>query len=295
MAFVRAILGLCFAAAGFLVIDGEGKGYRTGQEVYESIEAVCVIRESEMENIWNNTKSVWEETGTLEESRREKSAKETEENERTERESTFAETGEERPETKEQPDTSRICQVNFQMLQEINPEVVAWIEIPGTRVSYPVLFRYGDTDFYLTHLANGEEGKQGAIHIDGKGKAGIESRNVLIYGHNLLDYSMFSSLHSYKKEDFYQAYPYIYLHMPDGTKRQYRIAACMVTEGIANEWYRYAFEDDIAVQEYYDCFRQKSLYDTGTRLNACEGRQTILLSTCYRRQYRRLILAVRQY
>lgn len=270
MVFMKAILGLGLTATGILLTGWEAEKYQKGQKLYAFVEASCVIRETETETVCEDIIRTRQDPGLPEKQQKENVYEE------------------------EKPDTSQIDQIDFGALQEINPDVTAWIEIPGTKVSYPVLFRYGDTNYYLTHLMDGREGKQGAIHIDGSGPDGIESQNVLIYGHNLMDSSMFSSLHSYKRESFYRNYPYIYLHMPDGTKRQYRIAACMVTEGIETEWYRYAFEDDADAQAYYDLFQQKSLYDTKTKLDAEEGRQTILLSTCYRRQCRRMILAVRE-
>ena len=35
------------------------------------------------------------------------------------------------------------CPVNFTKLQGENPDIFAWIQIPGTRIDYPVLCRLG--------------------------------------------------------------------------------------------------------------------------------------------------------
>ena len=42
--------------------------------------------------------------------------------------------------------------INFQLLQKINPEICAWVQIPGTRIDYPVARHEGeDQSFYLNH------------------------------------------------------------------------------------------------------------------------------------------------
>ncbi len=192
-----------------------------------------------------------------------------------------------------QAQQSQIAAVNFSVLQAGNPDCAAWIEIPGTRISYPVMYRAGDGAFYLTHTYELSETKAGAIHIDGACE-GIDSRNLLIYGHTLLDGSMFTDLHRYKNPRFYQQHPFIYLHLPDGTVRRYLIAACVLTQGEQESFYLWDFKDDFSAQAYYDQFAEQALYPTGVSVTADSQKQTLVLSTCTRRIYRRLIFAVEQ-
>lgn len=186
---------------------------------------------------------------------------------------------------------SRIAAIDFASLQAGNPDCVAWLEIPGTRISYPVMYREGDGGYYLTHTYEQTEAKAGAVHIDGA-SAGTDSRNMLVYGHTLLDGTMFSDLHKYKNQSFYQHHPYIYLHLPDGSVRRYQVAACVLTEGEQSCFYLWDFADDTSAQAYYDRFMEQSLYPTGISVDAGEGKRTLVLSTCTRRIYRRLIFAI---
>lgn len=188
---------------------------------------------------------------------------------------------------------SQIAAVRFSILLAGNPDCAAWIEIPGTRISYPVMHRKGDGMFYLTHTYELKEAKAGAIHIDGACD-GIDSRNLLIYGHTLLDGSMFTDLHRYKNPHFYQEHPFIYLHLPDGTVRQYRIAACVLTQEEQEGFYLWDFKDNASAQAYYDRFLEQALYPTGVSVTADFQKQTLVLSTCTQRTYRRLIFAVEQ-
>lgn len=184
-----------------------------------------------------------------------------------------------------------IVYIDFAGLQALNPDIAAWIRIPGTNVDYPVMFRAEDSGYYLTHTTEGKRAKVGAIHLDGA-SAGTESRNLIIYGHDLLDGSMFSSLHRYESKRFYEEHPYVYLYLPDGSIRQYRIASVILIERADTSLYMVDFCDDETAQTYYDMLLERSIYYTGTRVTASEEKQTILLSTCYKKQWKRLILAV---
>ena len=63
-----------------------------------------------------------------------------------------------------QPDTNdgeyEYLQIDFDGLRKVNPDVIAWIDIPGAGISYPVL-KGEDNSYYLTHLASGQFGISG--------------------------------------------------------------------------------------------------------------------------------------
>ena len=61
-------------------------------------------------------------------------------------------------ETPEEVAEQGFLQVDFNKLEEINPDVIAWIEIPGLEISYPVV-QGRDNDYYLHHLITGENHK----------------------------------------------------------------------------------------------------------------------------------------
>lgn len=65
-------------------------------------------------------------------------------------------------ETPEEVAEQGFLQVDFNKLEEINPDVIAWIEIPGLEISYPVV-QGRDNDYYLHHLITGENHKSGSI------------------------------------------------------------------------------------------------------------------------------------
>lgn len=110
-------------------------------------------------------------------------------------------------ETPEEVAEQGVLQVDFNKLEEINPDVIAWIEIPGLEISYPVV-QGRDNDYYLHHLITGENHKSGSIFMDFQNQEDLSDRNTIIYGHNMKDGSMFGTLNQYQSQALYRNYPY---------------------------------------------------------------------------------------
>lgn len=67
-------------------------------------------------------------------------------------------------------------QVDFNKLEEINPDIIAWIEIPGLEISYPVV-QGKDNEYYLHHLITGEKHKSGSIFMDFHNQEDLSDRD----------------------------------------------------------------------------------------------------------------------
>jgi len=97
------------------------------------------------------------------------------------------------------PDKDFLADMDIRKLQEVNPDVLGWILIPGTEISYPLL-QAGDNSYYLKHSWDGEENSCGSIFYDYRSSP--EDWNAVIYGHNMRNGSMFAGLHNYEEENF---------------------------------------------------------------------------------------------
>ena len=108
-------------------------------------------------------------------------------------------------------------------LKEINEDIVGWLEIEGSEISYPVLLGT-DNSYYMTHNYKKEKSKNGSIFLDKDYDWNIKSNNLLMYGHNLNNGKMFQDLLKYKDEDYYKKHKIIRF-TTDNEDNKYEIMA----------------------------------------------------------------------
>ena len=105
--------------------------------------------------------------------------------------------------------------VDFEGLNEINPDVVGWIYMEGTSINYPIV-QGKNNDYYLRHLIDGTYNSAGCIFLDSACSSEFASKNNIIYGHNMKNGTMFHILMEYKKQEFYDEHPVARLMTPNG-------------------------------------------------------------------------------
>lgn len=180
-------------------------------------------------------------------------------------------------------------QINFEGLQEVNPEIIGWIEIPGIALSYPLL-QGKDNAYYLTHLANRQPGVSGSIFVDYHNQPDFSDKNTIIYGHNMKDGSMFAGLDRYEALELYQKEPYFYIYIP-GKVFKYQIFSCYAGS-VGSEAYTYEFQNIEEFLIFLQTIHSYAAYDTGTAVK--DTGRIVTLSTCVNtnRNYRYLIHGV---
>ena len=117
--------------------------------------------------------------------------------------------------------------VNFSELKRQNPDIYAWINIPGTVVDYPILRRDGDNGYYLNHTVEGKTSIYGSIYTEDYNDKDFADFNTLIYGHNMKNGTMFGGLKKYRDKAFFDQNCYINIYMP-GRIMKYQIFAAYV-------------------------------------------------------------------
>lgn len=95
------------------------------------------------------------------------------------------------------PYAQALEQMDLPALQQVNSDVIGWIAIPGTEISYP-LVQDTDNDYYLTHTWNQNSSAVGAIFMDCRCSADFSGFNTIVYGHRMNNGSMFAALKHYK-------------------------------------------------------------------------------------------------
>lgn len=182
---------------------------------------------------------------------------------------------EETPVRERDPYLVTLEEMNWQSLQEINPEVVGWISIPDTLMNYPVL-QTDNNWFYLDQTWKKEYSSVGSIFMECQNRADLSQFNTLIYGHNMRDGSMFCNLRSYLEQEYWEQHPYVYLAVEKDVRRYDIYAAYEV--GVWEITYGLEFEKDEDKQEFIDFGLSKSKIDTGI-VPTVED-EVLTLSTC---------------
>lgn len=133
----------------------------------------------------------------------------------------------------------------------VNPDIVAWIRIPGTGIDLPVAKPPdGDPRRYLSCDVYGKWNLCGCPYVDAACEGGTDARNVIIYGHNLGDDAMFGSLVNYRDPEWAHEHRTIQLITPAGT-RKLEFAGCRTVEGSTEEK-RASFANSLEFDRYVE-------------------------------------------
>lgn len=117
--------------------------------------------------------------------------------------------------TKGEEENTGMISINFDDLLAKYPDVVGWLYCEGTPFNYPIM-QSDDNDYYLRRLPDGTYNVAGSLFADYRcGEIG-ETNNYIVYGHNMKNGTMFSSLTKYKSQSYYDEHPTIYLFTPEG-------------------------------------------------------------------------------
>ncbi|MBQ7989971.1 MAG: class B sortase [Oscillospiraceae bacterium] len=173
-------------------------------------------------------------------------------------------------------------------LLEVNPDTVGYIRIDGTEVDMPIV-QAADNDKYLTTAFDGSSNKAGSIFLDYRCRLGWKehSDNIVLYGHNQRDRTMFGSLKDYKHNiDHYKAHPVITLYS-NYEKYTYKIFAYFVIEAQASQTYDGVLFDyhnyiDLSDRSVYDRYMENVMLRSQiiTPVDVRYGDEFLTLSTC---------------
>ncbi len=184
-------------------------------------------------------------------------------------------------EDEKQLDDDRISLTEIKAVQDDYPDVIGWIQIPGTQVDYPVVQSGTDNpEYYLRRDLDGNYSTAGCLFLDAS--CGLEQDINVVYGHNMTDGTMFRHLIKYLAPDEVNAHPKIYFDTANG-QNDYLICAVFKTSvdaGLSDyfPYVRYHFDTaEDKVQYLYDVMA-RSMIHTEIPLN--EKDDLLILSTC---------------
>lgn len=172
--------------------------------------------------------------------------------------------------------------IDFEWLQNINPEMYAWIYIPDTQIDYPIGQHQGnDQEYYLSHDFYRVPQFAGCIFSQAPNALDFSDPVTVLYGHNMRNGSMFQNLYFFLQDpDFFASHPYIYIYSPNKTYVFQVISAYYSDNG--NKLLDNDFSDEEVFAEYReDCVDPRSIerrVRDDIELNA--DSRILTLSTC---------------
>ncbi|MBO4609008.1 MAG: class B sortase [Lachnospiraceae bacterium] len=122
--------------------------------------------------------------------------------------------------------------LDWDELHQTNPDIYAWIYVPGTSIDYPVLQHPSSNEYYLNHNLDGSYGFPGVIYTENYNSKDFTDPNTVLYGHNMDNTTMFSTLHNFRNPDMVSEPHYIYIYTEDGRTLVYEIYAAYIYPSI---------------------------------------------------------------
>lgn len=183
-------------------------------------------------------------------------------------------------------------EIDHASLSAINSDYKGWLNIPDTNISYPVP-QGPDNEFYLHKLFENKQYEYaGSLFIDAYSAKMVNQDNLIIYGHNMKNGSMFGTLKKFKTKSYFDSHPYIEFYTPD-EKRVYLIFSVRTVSSNINNL-DYALEG-FDVQNYINkaISASEQSRNIDTNQNGFENspyKQIITLSTCVGDTSKRLIV-----
>lgn len=177
--------------------------------------------------------------------------------------------------------------VDFKKLKEQNNETVAWIKVNNTNVEYPVL-RATNNSFYLNHSFDKSKNSAGWIFADYRNKFDGTDKNIIIYGHNMRDDSMFGSLKNILNSAWYDNEENTNITLyTENEKSIYKVFSIYKIE--SEDYYiKTEFSNDNEFEKFIETLKKRSIKNFNIDISKEDS--ILTLSTCANNNKYRVVL-----
>ncbi len=165
--------------------------------------------------------------------------------------------------------------INYEELKGINGDFKGWIRLPDSNIDYPFV-QTNNNEYYLNHLFNGEVNHFGCVFIDMYNAPDFSDRNTVLYGHHMLDGTMFADVENYKQQSYYDAHKALEIYTEAQNYYVYPVAGYL-TDG-QDAYVRTEFADDTDFMNYVNGFVTQSTFQSEETIEASD--RMVMLSTC---------------
>lgn len=177
--------------------------------------------------------------------------------------------------------------IDFDSLKAQNDEIYAWIKVDDTNVDYPIVQNATDDEFYLKHSAEDKSwSASGAVYTELINSKSFRDAVTLVYGHNGYGDTMFTTLHRFSDEEFFNAHPYFYIYTPDRKLTYQVVSAFKYDDRHIMNSFNFADLNELAEFQNYIQNPTSSLKNVRTNLDKPidSSSKIVILSTCITNQ-----------
>lgn len=181
--------------------------------------------------------------------------------------------------------------IDFSNLINLNPDTVAWVKVNNTDIDFPVV-KTDNNDFYIKHNFDKKYNSAGWIFADYRNKFDNTDKNIIIYGHNRRDGSMFSTLNNVLEETWYTNpdNKIINLYTPSGIQKYEIFSVYKIKESLFKNLTN--FENDEAFQNYIDTITNQSIFNFEVPVISSDN--ILTLYTCANNNKYRIIVHAKE-
>lgn len=168
---------------------------------------------------------------------------------------------------------------DFEYLNSISEDIIGWLGVQGTEIDYPILYDTGKLNYYLNHNYRGTFTPFGSAFVLSDNARDFTDFNTVVYGHNVLDGSMFNQLHKFEDREFFDTNKVIMVYTPTRVLR-YQVFAAYKTDNL-DQVRNFDYETPEGRQAYIDQIYThdvKAFFDT--EIEVTPDDRIITLSTC---------------
>lgn len=165
---------------------------------------------------------------------------------------------------------------DFSKLKKVNKDVIGFIKVNGTQISYPVV-QTTDNDYYLKHSFNKSYNNAGWVFMDYRNT--LSDNNIVIYGHGRVDYTMLGSLRNLLKESWFKNDDNKYISLiTEQYTATYQIFSVYTTEKVNGNHVMVDFSNNYLFKLFADEEKAKSIIPFSLEIGVHD--KVITLSTC---------------
>ncbi len=171
-------------------------------------------------------------------------------------------------------------EVDWDALKAVNPDVVGWVQIPGTVVNYPV-YQGSDNDEYLRTTAEGNYSVGGQIFLDYENvKPGMLDQQTIVYGHHLYNGSMFKTVADMENQGMFDSVSTIWYVTEEATYELQPVFSYK-TDGDDENVRRFDFDSTDAFHSYLtDLLGKASAKSADAESLIADSANVLSLCTC---------------